>query len=588
MSLFTIFFSLQSLIFFIGINFISKKIVAILYLDKSFRLLIFSNFVLLIAFCFYFLNSTNFYYLENFCKITYFSLIFIGYFELTFKLNKFSKKNEKKIFKWNYINIIYFLILANILIASIVPVTDADSIRYHLGQFNNLQKFSEFDLHSKISYIGDGLNIISYYSNSLNLISCLNYYYLFYLITLIKKNFINEKKILFSLFLLSIPIYLNLLISQKPFIWLIFNLFYIFFLNYKNLIKKNSIIIFITLLNLSLIQIAKPEFLLIVPAFLIFLFISMKLNLIFFKRNNFKKIGFLILSLLIFPVIFYIYNYIIYLDPTKILLVQNNIGEENFVSFLKNSNMTLSFENIFEFFLNLGIPIKFTNYFSISLGLGFFICVIFSRFSLNKNYIFLIFLILLNLIFFRVNIEEHHSRNYLIIFLILIYLFLQKKILYGNLIKVILILQLIITQISFLYFNYEIYVKNNYNNIAYNYKNENTISEQIVVNKNSIIISNIDGNLFKKYDYVNIDYYNFNEKFFFESLKQRLKKDQKIENIILIFKDKNLNPYLNQYYNSEIDLIFRTRNPLKKEKTVEFKIYSIPKKKFINLKNPFF
>ena len=76
--------------------------------------------------------------------------------------------------------------------------------------------------------------------------------------------------------------------------------------------------------------------------------------------------------------------------------------------------------------------------------------------------------------------------------------------------------------------------------------------------------------------------------FFFESLKQRLKKDQKIENIILIFKDKNLNPYLNQYYNSEIDLIFRTRNPLKKEKTVEFKIYSIPKKKFINLKNPFF
>ena len=162
---------------------------------------------------------------------------------------------KKKIFKWNYINIIYFLILANILIASIVPVTDADSIRYHLGQFNNLQKFSEFDLHSKISYIGDGLNIISYYSNSLNLISCLNYYYLFYLITLIKKNFIKEKKILFLLFLLSIPIYLNLLISQKPFIWLIFNLFYIFFLNYKNLIKKNSIIIFITLLNLSLFQI---------------------------------------------------------------------------------------------------------------------------------------------------------------------------------------------------------------------------------------------------------------------------------------------------------------------------------------------
>ena len=581
MSLFTIFFSLQSLIFFIGINFISKKIVAILYLDKSFRLLIFSNFVLLIAFCFYFLNSTNFYYLENFCKITYFSLIFIGYFELTLKLNKFSKKNKKKTFKWNLIKIIYFLILANILIASIVPVTDADSIRYHLGQFNNLQKFSEFDLHSKISYIGDGLNTISYYSNSLNLISCLNYYYLFYLITLIKKNFINEKKILFSLFLLSIPIYLNLLISQKPFLWLIFNLFYIFFLNYKNLIKKNSIIIFITLLNLSLIQIAKPEFLLIVPAFLIFLFISMKLNLIFFKRNNFKKIGFLILSLLVFPVIFYIYNYIIYVDPTKILLIQNNIGEENFVNFLKNPNITLSFENIFEFFLNLGIPIKFTNYFSISLGLGFFICVLLSKFSFNKNYIFLIFLILLNLIFFRVNIEEHHSRNYLIIFLILIYLFLQKKILYINFTKVILILQLIITQISFLYFNYEIYIKNNYNNIAYNYKNENTISEQIEINKNSIIISDIDGNLFKNYNYVNIDYYNFNKTDFFTKFKKKIISEEDIKYIILVLKDNEINPTFNKFFVKEILIPTRTRNPLKKIKDLNYKIYNVPKQNFV-------
>ena len=129
-------------------------------------------------------------------------------------------------------------------------------------------------------------------------------------------------------------------------------------------------------------------------------------------------------------------------------------------------------------------------------------------------------MILLNLIFFRVNIEEHHSRNYLIIFLILIYLFLQKKILYINFTKVILILQLIITQISFLYFNYEIYIKNNYNNIAYNYKNENTITEQIEINKNSIIISDIDGNLFKNYNYVNIDYYNFNKTDFFTKFKK--------------------------------------------------------------------
>ena len=95
---------------------------------------------------------------------------------------------------------IYFLIIINVLISSLVPVTDADSVRYHLGQFNNDQKFIDFDLHSKISYIGDGLNVISYYSNTFNIVSCLNFYFLFLIISLIKKTFSKEKKIFFLFF----------------------------------------------------------------------------------------------------------------------------------------------------------------------------------------------------------------------------------------------------------------------------------------------------------------------------------------------------------------------------------------------------
>ena len=205
-----------------------------------------------------------------------------------------------------------------------------DSVRYHLGQFNNDQKFIDFDLHSKISYIGDGLNVISYYSNTFNIVSCLNFYFLFLIISLIKKLF-QGKKIFFSIFLLSIPIYLNLLISQKPFLWLVFNLFYIFFLDYKRLIDKNSLSFLIILINLSLIQISKPEFLLVIPLFIVFLIIKLKSN--FSIKEKPSKIFSYVVCILLFPLIFLIYNFFVFSDPTKILLVQNNIGEEKFQVF---------------------------------------------------------------------------------------------------------------------------------------------------------------------------------------------------------------------------------------------------------------
>tara|TARA_Y100000389_G_scaffold203561_1_gene252354 strand:+ start:19849 stop:21258 length:1410 start_codon:yes stop_codon:yes gene_type:complete len=461
----------------------------------------------------------------------------------------------------------------------LVPVTDADSVRYHLGQFNNDPKFIDFDLHNKISYIGDGLNVISYYSDALNIVSCLNFYFLFLVISLIKKTFSKEKKIFFSLFLLSIPIYLNLLISQKPFLWLILNLFYIFFLSYKNLINKNSFSFLIILINLSLILISKPEFLLVVPLFVIFLFVK-NISLNFIVKEKFSKIFLFIACISLFPTTFFIYNFFIFSDPTKILLIQNNLGEEKFVSFLKNSNISISLSSAFEFFLNLGVPTKYIKWFSISLGFGFLICIIFSQFRFNKNYILLISLIIINFVFDRINIEQNHSRNYIFIFLILIYLFLQQKIIFKNFVKIILIIQLIITQVSFMFFNYEIYFKNNYKEIAYNYSNENKIFEKMKLEKNSIIITNIDGNLFKRYDYVNIDYYNFDKSFFYEKFYNKIKDDKKVNEIILILKESDTYPVLNQYLREEFLISLRTRNPLKKKQTINYSIYKLSKKEF--------
>jgi hypothetical protein len=262
------------------------------------------------------------------------------------------------------------------------------------------------------------------------------------------------------------------------------------------------------------------------------------------------------------------------------LLIQNNIVEEKFINFLQRSNVNLSTSNIFEFFLSLGFPLKYFDFFSISLGLGFFICIAFSNFKLNKDYLFVISLVILNVVFLRINIEQHHSRNYILIFVILIYLFLQQKLIFKFFIKSLLITQLIITSMSFLYFNYEIYYKKNYKNIAYNLLNEDLISEQVSKKKHVIIISDIDGNLFKKYAFVNIDYYNFEKNYFYKNLSKKIESNSKIKKVILIFRPEEIKSEYKKYFVKNLVLPNQTRNPFKKNSQITYGIYEIPKENF--------
>ena len=135
-----------------------------------------------------------------------------------------------------------------------------------------------------------------------------------------------------------------------------------------------------------------------------------------------------------------------------------------------------------------------------------------------------------------------------------------------------------ITQASFMFFNYEIYFKDKYKEIAYNYSNENKIFEKTRLINDTIIVTNIDGNLFKRYDYVNIDYYNFDRSFFYEKFYNKIKNDKKINQIILILKDGDTYPALNQFLSEELLISIRTRNPLKKKLTENYSIYKLSKK----------
>ena len=144
MSLFSIFFSIQSIIFLFGIDYIAKKITLFLSLNKNLRIIIFSVLLLIISFIFYFLYSLNLKNLEFFSLVIFYFFFLVGISKLIFKSYHYNgNKIKNKLNKLNIYYVIFFIILINVFLSCLVPVTDGDSVRYHLGQFNYYQKFSD-------------------------------------------------------------------------------------------------------------------------------------------------------------------------------------------------------------------------------------------------------------------------------------------------------------------------------------------------------------------------------------------------------------------------------------------------------------
>ena len=52
------------------------------------------------------------------------------------------------------------------------------------------------------------------------------------------------------------------------------------------------------------------------------------------------------------------------------------------------------------------------------------------------------------------------------------------------------------------------------------------------------------------------------------------------DKIILILKDSDTYPLLNQYFSESLLIPLRTRNPLKKKQTINYSIYKLSKKEF--------
>ena len=172
------------------------------------------------------------------------------------------------------------------------------------------------------------------------------------LINFIKREINLSNQFTFYSIILGVPIYLNLMISQKPYLWICFSLVYLILLFHRNiqkLFKKNDLLIIFIFLILSLIS--KPEFLFVNIIFIFCLFL--------FYSNNEKTYFVAFAYSLPILIFFLIVNLSIFGDPLKILLVQKNIAEENFINFLSNSNQSFSLSELLNFMINITIPLNF-------------------------------------------------------------------------------------------------------------------------------------------------------------------------------------------------------------------------------------
>lgn len=276
----------------------------LLYLKNN-NVVVFQNFLILIIFFLIFsfysiliniiiLLDLNEYFNEIFSLIFIFKLTFIAYNFTFLKLSNF-----KNSFNFNKLSIVLICIIFTLFLISILPITDADSISYHQnvastiyleGLSNiNIQRDLEFSIFSNTEI----LLVLSAFLKSDNFGSQLNLLTLFIFVL-----FFLKKNKYFSFILLSCPLIIFFISTQK--LQLFFGLLYLllFVINYEKIIKK-KIEIFIFVFLLTFYSSGKLSYILICfPLYFYFIYINF---------NKFKLIvqySFISFLIIYFPLFF--------------------------------------------------------------------------------------------------------------------------------------------------------------------------------------------------------------------------------------------------------------------------------------------
>ena len=500
-----------------------------------------------------------------------FSLIFI--FQNKLKLLSISR------------NKVLFIIIAILFTSTLLPISDADTIAYHLEIpkkiiENNKLIFSHIDYHEIFYGPGEAIYLLGIIFDNYNLPQFLNFVSFGILYLLFSKNLIkNNYKSKYLIFLfLSLPVLFQLFFSGKPqLIFIAINIFIfslIFNLSNKKelLTNKNIILLFIYILLASFVSVlSKITFVLTVSIIILYFF--QKNRKIFYLKNFYLIIcAYIFLIFLIF-----IQKYSVYEEFSLFFLPSNLINfDDNFSAFLNNIKKS----NTYHFFpINLLFPISKN---SLLDNLGYFSIYLIVIFFLLKNYkTEKTLIILLILIIFFAGLQ--HPRFFIEPLLMISYILVSDKNFQKhynkNYIKIILIGLPQIVYISFFiiylaYLNHNLFIKdgkNNYlNNNAFGYKVSHFLNSKL--EKKSKIIIDFRSLLYSKH-----------EMFYLESLKfgnLNSKYKGSIVNInpdyiVIVGNKTQLDKCLGlKKFHNQLDVNV-SRNPFKKsEKKIDVSIYN--------------
>lgn len=497
-------------IFYISLSFEKKNIV----LSDSNNLEKANLFYLF--FCILFIQL-SFFTLFDILKYFYYLLfleILVTFFFLRNSLNKIFKVKHNLFILFFFF--LYFLI-------SILPLSDADSIAYHLNfpfklYLNNLDNFDiKRDFEYSQFFGNEIILLLSILFKSDNLGSILNFFSIFLLLF-----FFPQKKIFFLL-VLSAFLTLSFLTSQKMIFFYAILYLVIFIQIHEKRINNNTnlfVIVFLVFFYMS----GKLNYLINGSVLLIYLTLNYK--------NNFSKIFIYSISsflLILFPLFLIKYKFFgNLLTP----FFENYLGKYQFLEIKSIEHMINSFgwrhENFsFEYFLRSIFPLEIGS-FTISLGFIFIFLLIDFKLHKKTNYIPLILIILTLLM------GQYLQRFYLEAYLILaFYTVINNKYL-KNLIYVqsgitILFLSL------FIFYNYKDILEQNFKDI---YQSKNSFSYINAKNINSL---NLEENYLNFADGRNSIFYN--DKSYSNSylgMTSNYKKNEVLDNLNTLVKEADL------------------------------------------------
>lgn len=387
---------------------------------RNFAVNIILIFLLLISFIsiFFFILILSGYL--NFNYIGYFNLLIAS---LSILLLTYSKKTFliffREIRKKNLFIFVYFFLVLYFI--SFLPVSDPDSLDYHLGIPNQWILDGGFIrnenwLHYRLASYGEVINLFSIISFDGRLLGFLKVTILIFLIILSYKSFL-QKDYLAKVFL-TCPILLFFIFSQKPqFLgFLIFSI--ILLIIFENFNKKqekffNFCIFFLT----GFISALNYSFL---PLTITFLLIYVFYNKNFFLRNKISLYLNLILFISIVGLIYYknFYYHDNFLTPffENIFSIDPKTYNINFSEYLKNFGYKLNIENILKFPFRIFIPFNIKD---VTLLYGPLFIFIFFIKKLDNKAKFLFILFFLS-VFIMILTSQISNRYYFLSYFILL------------------------------------------------------------------------------------------------------------------------------------------------------------------------